>query len=274
MVPPFLLVSLALATALPAAVILAVLLLLGSRSEPDPQRRRPYAVYLFTVMFVALIVAVLAGSQTAGALARVVLEPEPRHPADLLDPFDPSGPPGAWPLTTIEPGDSEASSGVPAQPVQLHTPITTGDPGEVADRAARDGIRSVFLGLPAVWVLWFHRRRVPALLAEAGTSTTVVQRLHEIFLHTVCFAGVVTAMFAVPLAVWGAIRWGWPALTAPPGAPDEASHGLVQLAADGALALGAIAAARVHWLDAGHGGDDASDLDDPAPATDPTGTEG
>lgn len=225
----------------PALLVLLVLLVLTGRSEPDPQGERPYAIYLFATTFVALVVAVLAGASASGALARMVLEPEPR----------------ALPIASIGSAFRDASA--------FNDEATADyEPADVGERAAREATLSLFVGVPAVWVAWFHRRRIPQLLAKAGPSTPLVERLRSTFLHAVCFVAVVTAMFAVALAAWGLVRWGWPDMTASAGAIDEGAHGIVQLAANGALALAAIAVARVHWLEAGHGAPTDGGADDDA----------
>lgn len=241
MLPSLLFFPLALSAFLPALLVVVVVLLLTGRNEPDPQRERPYAVYLFSVTFLALAVAVFAASRAAGAFVGAVLKPEPRSFTQILE----------------QQSDASSPSSEEAPPPSVVLGVTSQPDGtDASNRWTREALQALLVGLPAVWVLWFHRGRIPGLLADAGASAPAIERLHETFLHTVCFAAVVTAMVAVPLAGWGLVRWGWPSLTSPPGAPDEGAHGLVQLAANGVLAAGALIAARVHWLDAGHGADD------------------
>lgn len=213
------LLSVGLTVAVPAVAVVLALLMLAGRNDPDPDGRRPDAVYLFTVSFVALALTVIAASAAAGAVARVVLQPMPRHSDSAF-----------FATTTSADVEDEFAA--------RHN--------DGIRRATNDALRAMLAGVPAVWVLWFHRRRIHDLLADPGRSRLLVERLHRTFERTVCFAGVVCAMFAVPLALWGALRWGLPGTTAPDGV-DEASHGLVQLAANGVLAMGAAVAARLHW---------------------------
>lgn len=134
------------------AVVLAVLAIAGRRAAPDPTGRRPMAVYLLAVMFIALFATAGAVAQIGGTLADLVTE-EPGVPL--------APPPLPAPVPTFE-GVEEIP--YPESPAGEGGFLLAASPDPTLSRV----LEAAFVGLLAAGIFEFHRRQWRVLLRKEG----------------------------------------------------------------------------------------------------------
>jgi hypothetical protein len=126
--------------------VLAVGAVVGRRAAPDPTGRRPFAIYLLSVMFITLLTTAGAVAQIGGTLANL-LNDEPEFPTPVLEPLPP--------VATLEP--------VEIPPVSVRVGLGPANP--TVSRI----LEGLLAGLLAAAVFEFHRRRWRDLLrGESG----------------------------------------------------------------------------------------------------------
>jgi hypothetical protein len=208
-------------------IVLAVTQIVSERKEPDPTGRRPYAIYLFVVTFIALVVALFSLTSVASAVARLSV-PER----------------GASPFTTEEfPPGFEPPPGGPGQ-----SPIYEEfSPFDSDVEHSRQAILSGLFFAGAVLVLMFHARRIRDLDAEGTLSKLPIRRSYQVYLYAVCFVAVLVSLVAGALAIFGLVRIVAPGVTGFDAASAERNEGIVQFASSGILALAAYGLFRLHW---------------------------
>jgi hypothetical protein len=208
-------------------IVLAVTQIVSDRKEPDPTGRRPYAIYLFVVTFIALAVALFSLTAIATAVARLVVTERSASPVtapEFPPGFEP--PPGAL----IEGGIYEEFR-----------------PFDSDVEHSRQAILSGLFFAGAVLVLLFHARRIRELEAEGTLTMVPVRRTYQVYLYGVCFVAVLTSLVAGALAVFGLVRIVAPGVTGFDPGSAERNQGIVQLASSGLLALVAYGLFRIHW---------------------------
>jgi hypothetical protein len=130
-------------------VVLAIAALVGRRAAPDPTGRRPFAIYLLSVMFITLLTAAGAVAQIGGTLANLVKD-EPDVPTPILEPIPP--------VATLEPVEIP-----PEQDSAAGFLRTSPDP------TASQVLEGLLVALLAGAIFEFHRRRWRDLLGrESG----------------------------------------------------------------------------------------------------------
>lgn len=208
-------------------IVLAVTQIVSDRKEPDPTGRRPYAIYLFVVTFVALAVALFSLTAVASSVARLVV-PER----------------GASPFTAPEfPSGFEPPPGAPIEG-PIYEEFGPFDPDVEHSRQA---ILSGLFFAGAVLVLLFHARRIRDLETEGTLTEVPIRRSYQVYLYTVCFVAVLVSLVAGALAVFGIVRIAAPGVVGFGSASAERNNGIVQLASSGLLALAAFGLFRIHW---------------------------
>jgi hypothetical protein len=132
-----------------SVVVLAVAAVVGRRAAPDPTGRRPFAIYLLSVMFITLLTTAGAVAQIGGTLANLVND-EPDVPTPVLEPLPP--------VATLEPIEIPPES-VPAGFVPLPPS---------PDPTVSQILEGLFIGMLSAGIFEFHRRRWNVILrAEA-----------------------------------------------------------------------------------------------------------
>jgi hypothetical protein len=129
-------------------VVVAALVLAGRRVAPDPTGRRPFAIYLLSVMFIMLFTIVGAAAQVGRTLADSVNE----EPA--IEP--PVAPPVPGPVATLEP--------VEAIPPEPPGPRVAGFVSAPTDRTVSQVLEAGLVLLLAAGIFEFHRRQWRELL--------------------------------------------------------------------------------------------------------------
>jgi hypothetical protein len=203
-------------------IVLAVTQIVSDRKEPDPTGRRPYAIYLFVVTFIALVVALFSLTAVASAVVRLVV------PERGASPFTaPEFPPGFEP-----------------PPGPIYEEFRPFDPDVEHSRQAI--LSGLFLA-GAVLVLLFHARRIRELEAQGTLTEVPIRRSYQVYLYTVCFVAVLVSLVAGALAVFGIVRIVAPGVTGFDPGSAERNQGIVQLVSSGALALAAYGLFQLHW---------------------------
>jgi hypothetical protein len=204
-------------------IVLAVTQIVSDRKEPDPTGRRPYAIYLFIVTFIALAVGLFSLTAVATAVARLIVTERGASP--FTAPEFPSGfdsPPDAPIYEEFRPFDSDVEH-------------------------SRQAILSGVFFAGAVLVLLFHARRIRELEAEGTLVVVPIRRTYQVYLYTVCFVAVLVSLIAGALAVFGIVRIVAPGVTGFDPGSAERNQGIVQVASSGLLALVAYGLFRLHW---------------------------
>lgn len=135
-------------------VVLGVAAIVGRRAAPDPTGRRPFAIYLLSVMFITLLTTAGAVAQIGGTLANLVND-EPDVPIRVPEPVPEPLPPVATFEPVEIPPESVSGGFLPASP----------------DPTVSQILEGLLVGLLAAAIFEFHRRWWNVILrAEAGSG--------------------------------------------------------------------------------------------------------
>jgi hypothetical protein len=217
-------------------IVLAVANAGSGRQEPDPTGRRPYAIYLVSVIFVALFVLLFAATAIVSALVQLPLNDQVSY--DALG------------GVTVAPGVASGSATVtapPSGPVGPEAASLAQLPDADKDHI-RQAIQSVLLGIIAGLVLLFHARRLREVINEPGFAEGPARRAYHVYLYSVCFVSVLIVLVAGGLAAFALVRMIAPGTTEVGGpAPFERDEGIRQFATTAFLALASAVIFRFHW---------------------------
>lgn len=120
-------------------VVLAVAAVVGRRAAPDPTGRRPFAIYLLSVMFITLLTTAGAVAQIGGTLGNLV-NGEPDVPTPVLEPIPP--------VATLEPVE------IPPEQDSAGGFLRTSP-----DPTGSEVLGGLLVALLAAAIFEFHRRR-------------------------------------------------------------------------------------------------------------------
>lgn len=163
-----------LSTAALFLIVLLVAVFLVRPAQPDRHGRRPYAVYLFSVVFVSVLTLLGAAGFLATALAETATDedgppvvcPQPARPSaefrvevESVVPARPVPPPGA------KPAPPEA----PPSPVRFF-PEQCFPSEPVRSDVAPGAILAGLIGAAAAAVLFVHAREAGRLIAKEASS--------------------------------------------------------------------------------------------------------
>ncbi len=220
-------------------IVLAIANATSGRQEPDPTGRRPYAIYLVSVIFVALFALLFAATAIVSALVQLPLHDEVSYDALGGVTVAPGMASGSATVTAPPPG----SAGPEAVEVAPLTQVPDADKDHI-----RQAIQSVLMGIIAGLLLLFHARRLRELINEPGFAEGPARRAYQVYLYTVCFVSVLVVLVAGALAAFALVRIIAPGTTEV-GAPArfERDEGIRQFATTAFLALASSAIFRFHW---------------------------
>jgi hypothetical protein len=237
-------------------IVMAIAGFSSDRREPDPTGRRPYAVYLFSVVFVTLFIVLFSGISVVSSIVRIGL-PE-------NDSF----------ARSFTYGGSSAGFGgkvapVPAvvnqpTPYQTLSPIVVPQPGQEApilspsqpplvqrydpnDERIRSAVQAGLVAIAAGLVLLFHARRADELVHDPAFAEGPARRTYHVYLYAVCFVAILTTLVAGAVAVYGLFRIIAPGTSGFGPHNVERNEGIHQLITSGVLAFVAGAIFHVHW---------------------------
>ena len=219
-----------LPVALFGIILLGVLALTVGRVEPDPTGRRPYSIYLATIVFVSLFTVLIAGFSTISELAQLGFDGgDARFGEHCI-----SGP-----------GFDECTMGVGMSSFGPNIALEgRGDPN---DAHIREAVRAALILLAAVAVLWLHARHFRDLQDEEGFLDSPAARVLLVYFYAVCFVTALVALGAAASAAYAIFRIALPDVSGFGHSDVERDQGFVQLISSGALAAAAVALFLFHW---------------------------
>ena len=214
-------------------IVLAVANATSGRQEPDPTGRRPYAIYLVSVTFVAMFVLLFSLTAVVTAVVQIPLSDQVSY-----DAFGGVSA-GAGSATVAPPGSAPPE----AQTVPPVTELTDADKSHV-----REAVQAGLIAVLAALVLLFHTRKLRELIHEPGFAEGPARRTYQSYLYSVCFVSVLIVLVAGAVAAFGLIRIIVPATTGgePPGGFGR-DEGIRQFVTSAFLALAASGIFAFHW---------------------------
>jgi hypothetical protein len=233
-------------------IILAVATAASGRQEPDPTGRRPYAIYLVSITFVAIQVLVFSATAVVTALVQIPLRNDVSVDA-LGVTVAPEAVSGSGTATIAPPKSSEQPSpeatlteSPPPQPSPVEIPPPRPiqlDRFNADTRHVREAIQAGFIAVVALLMLLFHARRLRDLTNEPGFAEGPARRAYQAYLYAVCFVSVLTALAAAAVASIGLVN-----LIAPQTVVEfERDNGIRQFVTGAFLALASSVIFRFHW---------------------------
>jgi hypothetical protein len=158
----------------------------GGRGLPDPEGRRPYAIYLFVVSFIATFVALGALATTVSSVTELIV-------ADDQAFVEPGfSPPGFSPPGGEFPGFKEY------------------DPD---DQRTASAVQSALAAAVAILILWFHHVRIKTEIGRAGFATGAVRATLQAYVYAACFVAILIGLFALASAAYAVFRLIAPGVT-------------------------------------------------------------
>ena len=137
-------------------IIAAVAATIGGRREPDHTGRRPYAIYLTAITFIALFTTLGAGFALIHSLAEIAFV---------------NG--DAASATTCPPGAVNCFGGSPY--------------GEAQSSSGREALQTALITAVFAVVLYFHGRRLLDLRRDEPSPDTTGGRVLNVFAYALCF---------------------------------------------------------------------------------------
>lgn len=237
-------------------IVLAIAAFSSDRREPDPTGRRPYAVYLFSVVFVTLFIALFSGISVVSSIVRIGLPEDQGYERSFrygesgagfgekvapvpVAPYEPAPYQSAGPIVVPQPGQDIAT--FPPNEAPL---VQRYDPNEEWIRSA---VQAGLVAIAAVLVLLFHTRRADEVVHDPGFADGPARRTYHVYLYVVCFAAILITLVAGALAVYGLFRIIAPGTSGFGPQSFERNEGIHQLVTNGVLALVAAAIFHFHW---------------------------
>ena len=205
---------------------MGVAALLGSRREDDPLGRRPYTIYLSGVSFIALFVLLFAVFSAMAGVGKIVFT-DGERPGDCFSS-------GGYTRCSSSMGSTMMEGGGGSQ--ELFYPDQSGTPERNHNRSVRTIVQQVAIGLMALLVLLFHKRRLVAVTREATFTGSPAERTYLNYLYAICFAAVLVALGSGGAFLFAAYRAIAPGtVTLAFGIDAERQDALVQLLSSGVL---------------------------------------
>ena len=221
-------------------IVLAVANAGSARQDPDPTGRRPYAIYLVSVTFIAVFVLLFATTALVTALVQIPLSDEVSRSAV-----------GVTVAPTVESG-SETITAPPAEGVSPSGQVPRQRPlTELTDadrNHVREAIQAGLVALLAGLVLLFHARRLRELVNEPGFAEGPARRAYQAYLYSVCLVSVLIFLVAGAVAAFALVRIIAPGTTGvetPSGL--ERDEGIRQFITSAFLAVAASGIFIFHW---------------------------
>ncbi len=198
-------------------IVIAIVAFASNRSDPDPEGRRPYAIYLVSITFITLFLALFSLSGTVSALTHLAL---PNHPEPVVFPSDDFGSP------------------------DFRLP-------DQNDQEIRDAVETGVVAVIALLVLALHVRRLRELENDVRTDGAAARRTYTAYLYVVCFFALLTLIGAAAAAATGLFRIIAPGTTGFGPMSVERDRGIEVLVPAATLASAALAIFTYHWRRAG-----------------------
>lgn len=233
-----------------AVVLIALVAFASSERRGGQSAGSAFDVYLFSVIFVALFVALFALFGSASALSRLAFS-EPESEGCVEGPgYVSCGPEARPPVRpeAVPPALPPAGRSRPSFRAPYRSPPLSPSERFDSDRPyLRQTVQAGFVGLIAALVLAFHVRPVRARVRDPS-FTESSRRAYTFYLYAVCFVAVLIALLAGAGAAFGLFRAVAPGtVSIIPDVDSERDEGLIQLVSQGFLTLAAAGIFAFHW---------------------------
>jgi hypothetical protein len=231
-----------------ALVVAAMAALAAGRRDPDPSGQRPLAVYLFSITFVSMFLALFAAFGVVSSLARIALGEEQK-----AVPYIEGGgqtcvslPDGS---VKCRPGSGGVPGGAvaPETELQPEAPLVYQDVYDPDREAVREAVQWALVAVAGGVVLAFHGRRAIALADDPAFAAGPAGRTYLVYVYAVCFVAVLVILGAAVSAAYGVFRIAAPGYTGFGGAGVERDAGIQQLISSLFLGGGSLAIFAYHW---------------------------
>jgi hypothetical protein len=233
-------------------LIIFVAATIGSeRRDPDPTGRRPYAIYLVSLTFVAMFVLLLSATALVSAVVQIPLKDDGPYAYSVEEGSGRAS--YGERVEVAAPPVSQPPSGAgltPAPPRVAPPPRPVPFPVERLDRNRehiRGAVQAGLIAVAAGLVLLFHWRRLRELIGEPGFAEGPARRTYQVYLYAVCFVSILALLAAGALAAFGLFRIIAPGTTDIGGGGFERDRGVSQFATNVFLALATSWIFVVHW---------------------------
>jgi hypothetical protein len=205
-------------------LVLAVLAIVASRGDADPTGRRPYAVYLVAVSFIALFVALFGAFGVVNDLMQIPVNEEAERDYEEY----------SQPASSEDPGVlfDEFGNEVPQDFGEV---FFEGEFPKPDDEKVGNAVQAALIALPALAVLLFHTRLLRRFTASPDFEGSPSARAYRAYLYSVCFFAVLIVLFAASSSGYGVFRAVAPGITG----DDKAGPGIAQLVSSSLLAIAA-----------------------------------
>ena len=207
-------------------IVLGIVAIAVGRRESDPEGRRPFAIYLTSVMFVALFTVLIGGVTLVSSLSELAFVEEDSTSSSENCVTSPDGSttdclmqPGTFGFTNLYEEDA-------------------------SDAAIRDSVRYGLIILAAGAVLWWHWRLAARLWPASGTEP---DRTFVAYSYLLCFVAMLAALGAAVAAAYALFQIAAPRVAA--SGPDASirDQGLVTFLTSAALLAGSGWIFKLHW---------------------------
>lgn len=251
---------LAIVAVVPIGLVVLGILVFASGREPDSSGRRPYAVYLCTVSFTAMFVALLAGFALLSSLVGLAIdtddEEQSLRSAPAASSISQAGDPGGDSQIVDPPGEFEPPPGEydydDSGEFDDSEEFNYDDSGEFMlnedseDAAVRDSVSSSLVLLAAGLLFIFHRRKLAELRSTPGYQGSPAGRVESAYMYATCFVAVIGLVGAAVVAAYGIFQIIAPGVASSYGVGAR-KDGVTPLITAGALALATYLIAWKHW---------------------------
>lgn len=243
-----------LAAVVPIGLVVLGIIVLASGREPDPSGRRPYAVYLCTVSFVAMFTVLFAGYALISTLVGLAIDADDEeqslrstpHQASVIKAENPAGDPevgGPGDEFMPPPGQYDYDD---SEEFNFDDPEEFMLEGDSEDAAVRDSVASGLTLVATGLLLVFHRRKLSELRSTPGYEGSPAARVESAYMYATCFVAVIALAGAAATAVYGIFQIIAPGVASTYG-EGARKDGVTPLITSGALALATYAIAWKHW---------------------------
>jgi hypothetical protein len=237
--------------ALIVLVLLVVVVLVDRRDDLDPEGRRPFAAYVFVVVFLTLFTTLFALAAMVGSLVHIAIGDGGSRQSR-----------GATTTQTFTVNGSTVSGESGGDGVTSSN--STESSSDADDAHIRDAVRAGLLAAAAGGVLFFHLGMARRAAEDPALGAGQARRIYHAYLYAAATLAVIIVVGAATAFGYGIFKVIAPGVASPSGV-GERKNALPDLAASGVLVAGAVFIFLYHFRRRPNGGGAAIAALPPAP---------